>query len=84
MENIQPLNIWQSGQTLQAEKIDIQSNFDDLKTIAIFYYCLYDKDGLKIVDGNLTIEKETYQNWDGSNAGALQAVADILKIEYIK
>lgn len=84
MENIKPLGIWINGQTLQAEKIDIQSNFDDLKTVAVFYYCLYDKDSLKIVDGNLTIESEAYKNWDGSNAGALQAVADILKIEYIK
>jgi len=83
MENIQPLNIWQNGQTIQAEKIEIQSNFDDLKTVAVFYYCLYDKNSVKITDGNLTIDGENYQNWDGSNAGALKIVSEILNISYI-
>jgi len=83
MAQIKPLNIWHDGQTKQAEQIDIHSNFDDLKTTATFYYCLKDATGNKIVDGNVTIDGEKYENWDGSNAGALNAVSEILNISYL-
>jgi hypothetical protein len=83
MENIKPFSLWLNGQTLQAEKIDIFSNYDNLKTNASFGYSLYDKDEIKISEGVVIMKGENYTNWDGSNKLAFEFVAKELNIELI-
>ena len=73
MEHIQPVTLWIGGVTKTANVFSLSSVADDLRTFAQFYYRLGSEtlqpgDELSIQwlqDGNLTINGEDYQQWNG-------------------
>ena len=83
MREIKSFPIWRNGQTLNAEFIVLQSNFDNLIDTVIFYYSLKDKELNTIVEGNITMDGIDYHDWDGSNDQAFDYAAKKLGIQLI-
>lgn len=83
MREIKPFPIWRNGQTLNAELINLQSNFDNLIDTVIFYYSLKDKDLNNIVEGGITMDGIDYHDWNGSNDQAFDFAAKKLGIQLI-
>ncbi len=91
--NIQPVSIWNNGQSKQASELDARIIYDDLATSATFYYELkeavvVDEEGASsggavISVGNVAMDNEDYQNWDNSNASAYNYIADKLNLVII-
>ncbi len=68
MKKIQALNgFWLNGAFVAAEYFRIRIIYDDLETIANFYYEFLSDNKTVLGNGNFEITGETYQNWDGSN-----------------
>lgn len=77
MAKIQPVSVWSNGQVKTAEVFNLNSNRDDLATIANFSYELREADvitqdsegndvvtpGSVIVVGNINMFGQDYQNW---------------------
>jgi hypothetical protein len=91
--NIQPVSIWNNGQSKQASELDARIIYDDLATSATFYYELkeavvVDEEGASsggavLSVGNVAMDNEDYQNWDNSNASAYNYIADKLNLVII-
>lgn len=71
MREIQPINIWSNGQSLQANNLDMYIINDNLSSSATFYYQLLkvttDQEGQtssqQLSQGNLTMSGTDYNNW---------------------
>ena len=51
-----------------ATKLDlIVLNFAMDATLAHFYYCLYSADDAKIIDGNISMTEEEFNQWGADN-----------------
>jgi hypothetical protein len=78
MKTIQPVNAWQNGQVKSATKFNMNSIFDNLEDSATFYYELLSasQDGegnevlTQVAQGNLSMNGQEYQDWNGSNDAA--------------
>jgi hypothetical protein len=78
MKTIQPVNVWQNGQVKSATKFDLNIVYDNLESSATFYYQLLevitDAEGNEstqsVAVGNLTLDSQGYEDWDGSNEAA--------------
>ncbi len=91
--NIQPVSIWNNGQSKQASELDARIIYDDLATSCTFYYELkeavvVDEEGASsggavLSVGNVAMDNEDYQNWDNSNASAYNYIADKLNLVII-
>jgi len=91
--NIQPVSIWNNGQSKEASELDARIIYDDLATSATFYYELkeavvVDEEGASsggavLSVGNVAMDNEDYQNWDNSNASAYNYIADKLNLVII-
>jgi hypothetical protein len=66
MKNIEPINIWNAGETLEASALRLYISFDDLSTRANLIYQLCTAEGVCIAEGSLAIEGETYLDWGAS------------------
>jgi hypothetical protein len=74
MKTIQPVNVWQNGETKSATKFNMNIVFDDLDTSATFFYELIsasqDAEGNEVLSqvaqGNLSLNGQQYKDWDGS------------------
>jgi hypothetical protein len=71
MAQIQPVTLWIQGTTKTANVFDLSIVNDDLATRAVLYYRLGSETTTEensstawLQDGNLTIDGESYQNWD--------------------
>ncbi len=68
MKKIQSLNgFWLNGAFVAAEYFKIRIIYDDLETIANFYYEFLSENKIVLGKGNFEVTGEDYQNWDGSN-----------------
>lgn len=79
MKSIQPITIWANGHPIEANKLNLKLIADNLLDSATFYYellnytqkevnvMLGETEYIKLTEGNLTIEGEDYQNWNGGN-----------------
>jgi len=78
MKTIQPVNVWVNGSVKSATKFDLNIVYDNLESSATFYYQLLavqvDAEGnestTQVSQGNLSLDGDAYQDWDGSNDAA--------------
>jgi hypothetical protein len=80
---IQPVSIWNNGQSKQASELDARIIYDDLATSCTFYYELKEvlEEGSSVLSvGNVSMDSEDYQNWDNSNEQAYVYIADKLNL----
>jgi hypothetical protein len=90
MKKIQPIQIWNNGQTKTAEELDARIINDDLKTYCTFYYELREasiisedetvKQGQSLANGNVTMSGDDYDNWGGDNDLAYQYIANQINV----
>ena len=70
MKQIQPVSIWYNGQLVNANIFMFYSINDNLTTSATFYYGLFsgtiDELGIKLAEGNLTMDGADYTNYSSS------------------
>ena len=66
MKQIQPIQIWVTGQQQTATLFSLIIINDNLSNSATFYYQLLDADAVKLADGNLTMSEPTYDQWGTS------------------
>jgi len=85
--NIQPVSIWNNGQSKEASELDARIIYDDLATSATFYYelkeVLEEGGGSVLSVGNVAMDGEDYQNWDNSNQQAYAYIAGKLNLVII-
>jgi len=68
MKTIQPVSIWDNGQTLEAKILNAYAVNVTLGTSATFYYSLMTEledgnIGVQVAQGNLTMTGEAYTQW---------------------
>jgi hypothetical protein len=82
--NIQPVSIWNNGQSKEASELDARIIYDDLATSCTFYYELKEVvegvSGSALSVGNVAMDSEDYQNWDNSNEEAYVYIAGKLNL----
>lgn len=61
--NIQPVDIWNAGQTQTATQFSLNGVWDNFQDSATLYYQLLDAQGIQLSQGNQTIDGQTYQDW---------------------
>jgi hypothetical protein len=66
MKNIQPINIWTAGETLEAVVLRLYISYDDLESQANFIYQLCTIDSFCVAEGSLPITGADYTNWGSS------------------
>jgi hypothetical protein len=69
MKIIQPVSIWDNGQTLEAKILNAYAVNVSLGTSATFYYSLMTELedgnlGMQVAQGNLTMTGEAYTQWE--------------------
>lgn len=62
--NIQPVQIWNAGQTQTATQFELNGVWDNFENTATLYYQLLDVDNVQLSQGNQTIDGQDYQDWD--------------------
>lgn len=77
-KNIQPVQIWTSGEVKTASVFNLRSIGDDLETSAQFYWEMKEADsqdadgntisGSVLANGNLSMSGQTYEDW-GNQSG---------------
>lgn len=72
MKTIQPVSIWDNGQTVEAKVLNAYAVNVTLGTSATFYYALLAENadeilGSTVAQGNLTMSGEAYQQWTTDN-----------------
>lgn len=73
-----PQRIWVNGQEIAATIFQLQCNYDNLTNQAVFYYCLFSDDLIKLVDGNITMNIPDYLTDWSTNDAAYNWAAAIL------
>jgi hypothetical protein len=69
MKTIEPISIWDNGQTYEAKVLTASAVNVILNTSATFYYALYSENedgllGLNLTQGNLLMTGEAYAQWE--------------------
>jgi hypothetical protein len=84
---IQPVNIWNNGQSKQASELDARIIYDDLATSATFYYELKEVvdevSGSTLSNGNVSMDGQDYIDWDNSNEEAYVYIAGKLNLTIV-
>jgi hypothetical protein len=89
---IQPVSIWNNGQSKQASELDARIIYDDLATSCTFYYELkevsQDEEGNNVSGsalsvGNVSMDGQDYIDWDNSNEAAYVYIAGKLNLVII-
>lgn len=82
MINIQPLTFPILG---VATKLDlIVLNFSMIATTADFYYCLYSADDIKVIDGNISMTEEEFQQWGADNQYCINWACQKLNLSLVQ
>ncbi len=79
---IQPVSIWNNGESKQANELDARIIYDDLATSATFYYELKDS-SLTLSVGNISMDGQDYEDWDNSNSEAYVYIASKLNLTIV-
>lgn len=64
MKPIQAIQIWYNGQLYTATLLLLYIINDNLTDTAVFYYQLQNSNNLGLAQGNITMDGQTYQDWD--------------------
>ena len=85
MKTIQPIFVWKNGQLLEGDLLNAYIINDNLQSSCSFYYSILTtvqgEDGVSsslgqsVADGNVTMDGENYQLWNGSNDDAYSYIA---------
>jgi hypothetical protein len=72
MKTIEPVSIWDNGQTIEAKVLNAYAVNVALGTSATFYYALLAENddetlGVTLAQGNLNMTGEAYQEWTTDN-----------------
>jgi hypothetical protein len=82
--NIQPVSIWNNGQSKEASELDARIIYDDLATSCTFYYELKEVvegvSGAALSVGNVAMDGQDYIDWDNSNEAAYEFIASKLNL----
>ena len=82
--NIQPVSIWNNGQSKEASELDARIIYDDLATSCTFYYELKQVvesvNGSTLSVGNVAMDAQDYIDWDNSNEAAYVYIAGKLNL----
>jgi len=70
--------------TLDVDHLGVRIINDDLKSNATLYWALLDSNGRVHIDGNASISKDDYKNWDGSNIYPFTFVGRLYNLVFIK
>jgi hypothetical protein len=82
MKQIQPVSIWQNGQTKEATVLNAYVVSDNLIDSATFYYALSTTENEQLSEGNLTMSGEDYKGFV-SNDYAYNWIAKELKLQIL-
>jgi hypothetical protein len=82
MKQIQPVSIWQNGQTKEATVLNAYVVSDNLIDTATFYYALLTDNNEQLSEGNLTMSGEDYKGFV-SNDYAYNWIAKELKLQIL-
>lgn len=85
MKTIQPIPIWDNGQTLEAKVLNTYAINVTLGVSANFYYALYSETtegnlGQMVAQGNLNMGTEAYLAWGNNDDYAWDWVAEQLNL----
>lgn len=84
MKTINNVQVWKDGEEKQANLLNAVLLNDDLATNANFYYqLLANQNNEIIISGSISMVGEDYQNWDDSNDGAYDYIANKLNLTII-
>ena len=84
MKTINNIQVWKDGEEKQANLLNAVLLNDDLATNANFYYQLLESQNNEIlISGSISMVGEDYQNWDDSNDGAYDYIANKLNLTII-
>ena len=76
---ITEIKVWRNGQVYTAEDIEVICVFDNLTTMAKFYYQLHDSLGAVVSDGNVEITGAKYYEYKTRANHADRAVVFVMK-----
>jgi hypothetical protein len=82
MKVIQPVNIWQNGENLEATLLNASNVQDNLDTSATFQYSLLDSNQNALSQGSLTMGGQDYQDYS-TNTYAWDWIANTLKLTIV-
>ena len=82
MKKIKKIQVWNNGQLIDLNYININIKFDDLVNVCVFSYDLLN-DEQSIVNGEVVLIDEQYKKWSGDNEEAYLIVTNKLNLELI-
>ena len=80
MKTIQPLSIWSAGNTKSALFLSAYAVNVTLNKSANFHYSLLDENHTSIINDNITMDEEDYQNWDSDDEYVYNWIATKLNL----
>jgi len=93
MKSIQPIYVWKNGELLEGNLLNAIIINDNLQSACSFYYSVYTSGqgteampivvGQMVADGNVTMDGDNYQLWNGSNDDAYSYIATKLNLTLI-
>jgi len=93
MKRIESVQIWKSGEQLEATLLNAIIVNDNLESACTFYYQLFTGGdgteampisvGQTVAEGNIYLDGENYLSWDGSNDYAFTYIAEKLNLTLI-
>ena len=83
MKEIQPIQMWQNGQFVEAIYLNTWASNVTLGTSAVFTYNLLDAAQQRLQDGSLNMTGEEYAKWGANDQYAWEFVATSLNLTII-
>ena len=93
MKSIQPIYVWKNGELLEGNLLNAYIINDNLSTSCNFYYSISTSGqgteampivvGQMVAEGNVTMDGENYQLWNGSNDDAYSYIATKLNLTLV-
>jgi hypothetical protein len=83
MKTIQPVNIWNNGQSKEGVILNAYAINVTLGQYATFWWGILDADQLQLAQGNLLMQGEDYTKWGANDAYAWEFVANSLNLTIV-
>jgi hypothetical protein len=63
MKKIKAIQGWVNGSSIQGTEFQLYAINVNLENSAVFYYAIFSEDKIKISEGNLSMQRKDYQDW---------------------
>jgi len=83
MKTIQPVNIWNNGQSKEGVILNAYAINVTLGQYATFWWGILDANQLQLAQGNLLMQGEDYTKWGANDAYAWEFVANSLNLTIV-